>query len=752
MTSIVVPDIRPDEDTLTAALQYAAAGIYVLPVLMSTKHPGSVARNKWQTKSSRDPAQIAAWFAGTNYGLAWHMGRSGLIGFDADSPDKLPAVLLDAIAATAPPYQSTRENVPGRGHYVFAMPAGRMLGNGVGRLGGSWGEIRGKNGILVVAPSAHENAADGGRYAWQSLGPVPVLPESVAELLDDSGVEVDAATDEQIEVFLTAHTDSTRPELLDVWGRLFGTKVAEGESRHQRMISVLAGAMKESRASFLDARKAAETLQAAFLAAVAKAPVGKQGEARTGSKALGEWTGILAWAVAQAEVADLDEVRRRTSEKVPDVSEWLLAIGASPETVTLEGVITATRQLHHVVDAGPIRFALAVAVSSVLEEEPLWGMHVGAPSSGKTVIQELLSGVADDQVDELTVAGLPTWSKGGKRGAPAKQVGLLPRIGTRGFATIGDFSTILAGSDHNGRDQLFGDPRRVYDGKFSRNMDSPDGQPLRWAGRLTLHAAVTPEIDRYSNHGDALGPRWLYIRTEAASTADKKAAARKARRRHSAGEHRKLIRAAASALVDRARKDVGAVDLSDDAHDQLDDAALVACWGRASVPRQKFGRREVDGVAVIEEPPRLVRQLVTLTRCLVALGDTEQDAVDLARRCALDTVPAARRDCLAYLSNGEELTVSDIARKTRHHRDVIRRSLEDMQIVGLTTCPIREDAEVDQDDPLSRTKPAPWTLHGDDGRLAMLVLTDPHARSKTRSRRLRDLATRSRYPTPIPPK
>lgn len=733
-TTLAIPEVRPNDDALGAALRYAAAGFYVLPVLIATKHPGSVVGDRWQHQSSRDPDTIAAWFAGTSHGLALHMGRSGAVGFDVDRPENVPAGLVKAIEESAPPFQSTRTDVDGRGHYLFAMPSDRMLGNGTGRLCGSWGEIRGKNGILVVAPSVHEQGADGGRYAWQVVGPLPVLPAAVADLLGDTGGEVDAATDAQVQAFLDAHTNATRPKLLAVWTGLFTRKVAAGESRHQRMVSVLAGALKEARAGFLDARTAEEQLRSAFLTAVAEQPTGpKQSKARTGAPAVAEWNGILAWAVAQAKVAELDAVRLRTNKKVPDESARLAPIGQDPRSITLEDVIEATRKLHHVVDAGPTRFALAVAVSSVLEEEPLWGMNVGPPSSGKTVIQELLSGVADDQVDELTVAGLLTWSKGGKRGAPAKQIGLLPRIGERGFATIGDFSTILAGSDHNSRDQLFGDLRRVYDGSFSRNMDSPDGQPCRWAGRLTLLAAVTPEIDRYANYSDALGPRWLYIRTAAATTTDKKAAARMARRRHDAAEHRKVIRAAVAALVDRARSNVVAVDLSEDAHDDLDDAAVVACWGRASVPRQKFGKREVDGVVTVEEPPRLVRQLVTLTRCLVALGDSEQDAVDLARRCALDTVPAARRDCLIFLADGVQATVSEIARATRHHRDVIRRSLEDMQIVGLTTCPKREQLNFDQDDVQLRTVPAPWELHGEDGRLTMLVLGD-HARAQKRAR------------------
>jgi hypothetical protein len=51
-----VPEITSDMDTLTAALAYAAAGWYVLPVRRGTKKPGSIVGNGWQHQSSRHPA------------------------------------------------------------------------------------------------------------------------------------------------------------------------------------------------------------------------------------------------------------------------------------------------------------------------------------------------------------------------------------------------------------------------------------------------------------------------------------------------------------------------------------------------------------------------------------------------------------------------------------------------------------------------------------------------------------------------
>jgi hypothetical protein len=157
-----VPEIDPDTDMLTAALAYADAGWYVLPVKRGTKDPGSVVLKGWQRQSSRDPKQITAWFAGTDHDIALHCGRSGAVVFDVDDPDKVPPVLAKYLNLA--PYQSTRPDTPGRGHYVFLQPPGRTIGNRTGRLGDGWGEVRGLNGVIIAAPSFH---ADGGEYRWE---------------------------------------------------------------------------------------------------------------------------------------------------------------------------------------------------------------------------------------------------------------------------------------------------------------------------------------------------------------------------------------------------------------------------------------------------------------------------------------------------------------------------------------------------------------------------------------------------------
>jgi hypothetical protein len=311
---LTIPAITADDGILDAALAYAKAGWYIGPLKAGTKHPGSILGKDWQRQTSGNPQAITAWFAGSNHGVFLHAGRSGAVIFDVDNPENVPAAIRQAVDQCSPPFQSTRPDKSRRGHYVFAMPAGRQLGNGLGKLAGGWGEIRGANGVIVVAPTVHP---DGGEYRWLTTGAVPVLPGYLASRLPDAMDASEAATDADVAAFLAQHgsPSSPQPELLDVHVLAFQKAVSAGESRHGTMCGHLSGAMKEAAAGYLDAKAAADALESVFLEAVARPGSGKQGAARNGAVARDEWLGLLAWAVGQARAADAGDTRLRIGER-----------------------------------------------------------------------------------------------------------------------------------------------------------------------------------------------------------------------------------------------------------------------------------------------------------------------------------------------------------------------------------------------------------------------------------------------------
>ncbi|MEU4332353.1 AAA family ATPase [Nonomuraea dietziae] len=350
-----IPDIDDEQDTLSAALAYAKAGWYVLPVDQATKHAGSVLGKGWPSKTSRDPETLIAWFAGANHALALHVGRSGALVFDVDSPAELPPLLRASLLTVPAPFQSTREHDPERGHYLYAAPHDRSLGNSNGALGKSWGEVRGKNGVIIVAPSVHEKEADGGRYEWIRSGPLPLLPAVLAEQLPDASDSSDAATDHEVKAFLDTHQRSERPELLAGVLARFDTAVRAGESRHGAALAAAAWAMREAAAGVYPALAAAERLQEAFTTAMATA---RDGSERTlhPVRARSEFLGILSWAIAQTSHSDLAAVRDAVEERAPrddDFSDLLPPGHPQAPPPFVDGNLATVHQLHPEPDDEP---------------------------------------------------------------------------------------------------------------------------------------------------------------------------------------------------------------------------------------------------------------------------------------------------------------------------------------------------------------------------------------------------------------
>jgi Bifunctional DNA primase/polymerase, N-terminal len=268
VTTPTIPQLDGDIDALTAALDYAEAGLYVLPVLRQDqgggtgKNPGSVVGKRWQDKSSRDPKMIVLHWAAQDYGIAIDLGRSGLVVIDVDYPALVAEWLTNVVAAVGAPYQSTRPDTPGRGHYVCRQPPGRVIGCGQGRLAGMGLDVKGDGGVIIVQPTHHP---EGGEYRWITHGEIPALPPRIAELLDDTTDRQSAATDPEVRALLAEHTGSERPSILLGWRQAFATRIASNGSRHDAMVAVLTAAMEEAHAGYYPAHEAATLLRRIFV-------------------------------------------------------------------------------------------------------------------------------------------------------------------------------------------------------------------------------------------------------------------------------------------------------------------------------------------------------------------------------------------------------------------------------------------------------------------------------------------------------
>lgn len=166
-----IPDVS-GLDSFHAALAYANAGLYVLPV-KTGKHPGSVVGRGWPESSTRDPDVVEYfWDLNPDAGIALHTGKSNLVAFDLDVdvvPDELDWLRTGI-------FQHTRRHGGERGHYVFTSD--ELFVSGDLKLNGhTIGDIRSANTVIIAEPSPHAKADDGGGYRWARYGDLPPLPD-----------------------------------------------------------------------------------------------------------------------------------------------------------------------------------------------------------------------------------------------------------------------------------------------------------------------------------------------------------------------------------------------------------------------------------------------------------------------------------------------------------------------------------------------------------------------------------------------
>ena len=291
------------------ALAYAGAGWFVLPVAPGSKNPGSIVGAGWTELSSCDPGQINEWWeTNADYGIALHVGRSGAVAFDLDNAtlDELPRDMADGLRQGV--CQLSRRSNPDRGHYLFA--ADREYGNGAGAFR-PFGEVRGKNGVIVVAPTLHVN--EDGEYRWAASGPaeLPPLPNALRACLSETSTDdAQPLTHADFEEFLAAedHNRSERPAALDGVLKLFERQVRDGGSSHESLVRTLPWAFREVCAGCYPAREAVARLQDAF-----HESFDWEGRNADGRNAPGadEFYRTAAWAAAQAQLADPAETLAR---------------------------------------------------------------------------------------------------------------------------------------------------------------------------------------------------------------------------------------------------------------------------------------------------------------------------------------------------------------------------------------------------------------------------------------------------------
>ncbi len=343
----------------------------------------------------------------------------------------------------------------------------------------------------------------------------------------------------------------------------------------------------------------------------------------------------------------------------------------SAASSALEDLRTTFRKHLYLPDTTSVDFTAAVVIANRLPSDPVWGLIVGPPGSGKTEAVESTGDLPEIRPLSMLTRNTLLSAKE-RKGEPAS---LLHRMDNAGQSLLAlkDFTTILSMHTEE-RAQILGALREVYDGKLYRETGM--GTELRWEGRLGFLAGVTPVIDLHQGAIAILGERFLYLRLPDQSEKVVTAALDE--------DHETTMRAALRVAMRDFVESVPIKDvpLTDDARERLKILARRTAWLRTSVARDSYGKRDILIRPSRETPTRIAKQLRQLWRAATLMG--HEDPFAFVDRIAKDsTSPADRIAAVDFVAEGGRESSTAIRKHLRLPYSSGRRVLEDLESLGI---------------------------------------------------------------------
>jgi hypothetical protein len=292
----------------------------------------------------------------------------------------------------------------------------------------------------------------------------------------------------------------------------------------------------------------------------------------------------------------------------------------------IEDVFTAE---FHEPDMMAVRAIYSAVAAHFLKGQPVWMFEIAPPSSGKTEkLMPLKPAVGAEIISSVT----PQTFISGSIAGP--QCSLLTRLGDCPIIVCKDFSQVLS-MPKNKKGQILADLRDIYDGHIAKEYGTQS--PRReWSGRLTFIAATTPALDHHYSIFQALGERFIQVRSKRPGGVQ---AALRALNQKPANVREHLNNAVIELFAGIGGRKVPVLNAEQEL--RIANLAEFVVRARTQVPRDGH-TREILCKPEPESSPRLVQQLTQLAKgsaLLDARTHVDETDISLVRRVAFDTMP-----------------------------------------------------------------------------------------------------------------
>lgn len=317
------------------------------------------------------------------------------------------------------------------------------------------------------------------------------------------------------------------------------------------------------------------------------------------------------------------------------------------------------------------------------DESPLWIMLIGPSGSGKTeIVAQTLSNIPGAQiVGDLNPKCFLSGIQNSK-----EEPSMLIAGGPDQIWISKDFTPFVS-LRYDDRGQVAAHLRDVHDGRMSLNTGAGRKE---WKGKVTFLAVATPEFEDSWAALKGLGDRFTTLRWRAPES--RKEINRK--RRLSAGQT-SMIRSAIKEYVTGlcAARRTSNVMPSDEEMDQLDATAEIVCWLQTPVERNNDRERSIKRRPEREMSSRVGFGLSQIVRTYNDVFHGAPGGQALAKRLALDSIPAERKEVLEAMDLKKEISYREISKAVKIPHTTLTRTIEDMTWIGVLEFPEDENKD-----------------------------------------------------------
>jgi hypothetical protein len=383
------------------------------------------------------------------------------------------------------------------------------------------------------------------------------------------------------------------------------------------------------------------------------------------------------WRLVKPEPPAVDNSSSTTSQTTTPPAP---GVAPRPERRSLDEVRAVFRRwLGDEYDLDVLDIVLAVAASEQLSGDPAWLLVVSGSGAAKTETVIPLAGAGALVTSTISSEGALLSATSTRERTKDATGGLLREVGGRGVLVIKDVTSVLS-MNRDQRAAVLAAMREIHDGTWIRKVGTDGGKSLAWRGRIVVIGAVTTAWDSAHAVVTSMGDRFLLVRMD--SKVGRIRSGRQAI--HNTGGE-VAMRAELSATVAGllAHVDRAETNPTETETNILVGLADIVTLARTAVETDPRG--DVIDAHAPEMPTRFAKQLTQVMRGAIALGMPRSRALDLAVRCARDSVPPLRLSVLLDVLANPDSTTHAVRVRLDRPRTTIDRVLQGLHMLELVT-------------------------------------------------------------------